>query len=290
MGKRKVFTKTDLSIPQVEHSHDATGNVVILPEVMPPTNTTVKFGRNTSNSRNFDFTRWYGAGIDPITYACQRQIERFLAGQEGALTVTTVVSYCKSGLRSFLDYCMLRATAFGRDLVLADVNRDLIDSYLSDLAGQRGLTTFPNCVYTKAKPVLLALGRRGLFPLVTSGDAATFPRNPFPNNKRKTKGETALSKLERQEFTVALRQAIRPIWTDNTPVTGDLLVFALLVVALHTGRNTTPLLEMDRDCLRPHPKDNAVFLVLWKRRGSKPAKWRYAPHRTPSAFWNLRPA
>ncbi len=64
---------------------------------MPPTNTTVKFGRNTSNSRNFDFARWYGAGIDPITYACQRQIERFLAGQEGALTVTTVVPTARVG-------------------------------------------------------------------------------------------------------------------------------------------------------------------------------------------------
>ncbi len=164
MGKRKVFTKTDLSIPQVEHSHDATGNVVILPEVMPPTNTTVKFGRNTSNSRNFDFARWYGAGIDPITYACQRQIERFLAGQEGALTVTTVVSYCKSGLRSFLDYCMLRATAFGRDLVLADVNRDLIDSYLSDLAGQRGLTTFRTASTRKPSPCFSPWDGEGYSP------------------------------------------------------------------------------------------------------------------------------
>ncbi len=272
MGKRKVFAKTDLNIPQVEHSHDATGNVVIPPKVMPPTNTKVEFGRNYTSSRNFDFARWYGAGIDPLTYACQRQIERFLAGQEGALAVTTVISYCKSGLRNFLDYCMLRATAFGRDLVLVDVNRDLIDGYLGHLARMGGSTTSQNSFYSKTKPVLLAFARRGLFPLVTSGDAATFPRNPFPNSNRKAKGETALSKRERQEFTLALRQAIRPIWIDNTPVTGELLVFALLVVALHTGRNATPLLEMGRDCLRPHPKDNTVFLVLWKRRGYNTSK------------------
>lgn len=34
MGKRKLFTKTDLSIPQVEHSRDAAGNVVVLPEAI----------------------------------------------------------------------------------------------------------------------------------------------------------------------------------------------------------------------------------------------------------------
>lgn len=123
MGKRKVFAKTDLSIPQVEHSHDAAGNVVILPEAIPPKNTTVEFGRSGSSIRRFDFARWYDSGIDPITYACQRQIERFLAGQDGDVTTRTVVGYCHSGLRNFLDCCVLRATAFGRDLALADVNR-----------------------------------------------------------------------------------------------------------------------------------------------------------------------
>ncbi|MCY1285338.1 hypothetical protein D9M69_350130 [compost metagenome] len=272
MGKRKFFAKTDLSIPQVEHSYDAAGNVVILPETIPPAHTVVEFGRNPSNSRRFDFARWYGAGIDPITYACQRQIERFLAGQDGTVEASTVASYCQDGLRHFLDYCVLRATAFSRDLGLADVDRDLIDGYLGQLAGPGIATTTQKNRYSKTRQVLLALGRRELIPLVASGDSATFPQNPFPNSNRKAKGETALSKRERQAFTVALRQAIKPIWAYDAPVTGELLVFALLVVALHTGRNTTPLLEMDRDCLRPHPKNNTVFLVLWKRRGYNTSK------------------
>jgi hypothetical protein len=152
------------------------------------------------------------------------------------------------------------------------VNRDLIDGYLGHLAGLGVTVTAQKTIYTQTKSALLALGRRGLIPLVTSGDAATFPRNPFPNSNRKYKGETALSKRERQAFAVALRQAIKPIWADNVSVTGELLAYALLIVALHTGRNTTPLLEMGRDCLRPHPKDNTVFLVLWKRRGYNTSK------------------
>lgn len=267
MAKRKVFAKTDIDIPQVEHNHDAAGNVIILPEAIPPTNTTVKLGRNTSNSRSFDFARWYDAGIDPITYACQRQVERFLAGQEGALTATTVACYCLGGLRNFLEYCVLRARAFNHDLALTDVNRDLIDGYLGHLAGLGGATTTQKTLYAHTKAVLVGLGRRGLIPLVASGDAATFPQNPFPNSNRKSKSETALSKSERQAFTSALRQAIKPIWDDDTPLTSELLSLALLVVALHTGCNKTPLLEMDRECLRPHPKDNTAFLVLWKRRG-----------------------
>lgn len=272
MGKRKVFTKTDLSVPQVEHSIDTAGNVVVLPEAIPPASTIIKFGRNTSSTRNFDFSRWYATGIDSITFACQRQIERFLAGQDGGVVVRTVVGYCVVGMRYFLEYCALRAAALSRNLALVDVTRDLIDGYLGYLTLRSRTTTFQKSVYTQTKPVLLALGRRGLLPLVISGDGATFPRNPFPKNNSKAKSETALSKRERQAFAMALRQAIRPLWTDNIAVTSELLAFALLVVALHTGRNTTPLVEMGRDCLRPHPKDNTVFLVLWKRRGYNTSK------------------
>ncbi|UZM13986.1 hypothetical protein LZV00_25835 [Pseudomonas kielensis] len=272
MGKRKVFVRTDISVPQVEHCHDAAGNIAIRPQSVPPKNTTIEIGRNTSKSRRFNFARWYGVGIDPITYACQRQIERFLAGQDGAITATTVASYCVNGLRNFLDCCVLRATAYGRDLLLSDINRDLIDGYLGHLAGLGVATTSQKALYTHTKPVLLALGRRGLITLTDSGDMATFPSTPFPNSNRKFKSEIAFSNRERQAFAAALRQAIKPIWTDGVTVTGELLAFALLVVALHTGRNNTPLLEMGRNCLRPHPKDDTVFLVLWKRRGYNTSK------------------
>ncbi|WP_339540137.1 hypothetical protein [Pseudomonas sp. RA_5y_Pfl1_P24] len=272
MGRRKIFTKTDLRIPNVEYSQDPTGNVIILPATIPPENTKVKFGRNASSSRSFDFARWYGTGIDAITHACQHQIERFVADQDGALATSTVTGYCTNGMRNFLDCCALRATAFGRDLTLSHVDRDLIDSYLGHLAGLGVATTTQKSIYTQTKPVLFALGRRGLIPLINSGDASTFPRNPFPNSNRKVKSETALTKRERQAFTIALRQAIEPIWAEDTPLTGELLAYALLVVALHTGRNATPLLEMDRDCLHPHPKDNTVFLMLWKRRGYNTSK------------------
>lgn len=272
MGKRKIFTKTDISIPQVEHYHDTEGNVVILPDVIPPIDTAVKFARSASATRSFEFARWYNAGIDSITYACQRQVERFLVGQDSQVEVSTVTSYCTNGMRNFLEYCVLRSTAFDRELTLADLNRDLIDGYLSHLASMGGETITQKSRYTHTKPLLLALGRRGLFPLISSGDVATFPNNPFPNSNRKTKGETALSQRERKIFAVALRKAIEPLWVDDAPVTGELLSLALLVVALHTGRNTTPLLEMSRDCLRAHPKDNLTFLVLWKRRGHNSSK------------------
>lgn len=269
MGKRKVFVKTDLSVPQVEYCCDGEGVVAISPEAIPPAVTLIEFERNASNRRYFEFAPWYGVGIDPITYACQRQIERFLARQDTNAQVSTITAYCRNGLSNLFDYCMLRSTTLNRELTLADVNRDLIDGYLAHLAGKGIETTGQSSIYIHTKPVLLALGRRGMFNLITKGDAATFPFNPFPRIGNKSKGETALNKRERQAFIVALRQALKPLWTPDVTVTSELLSYILLTVALYTGRNTTPLLEMSRDCLHPHPKDDTSFLVLWKRRGYK---------------------
>lgn len=266
MGKRKVFNRTDLSVPQVEHGRDSAGRIFVLPEAIPPATTTVDFGRNATRSRGFDFAPWYGIGFDSITYACQRQIERFLAGQEGRLEASTVASICKGGLRHFLNYMALRVTALRRGLTLDNIDRAVIDGFLGHLSGLGITTLSQRGHYTSTKSVLHALGRRGLISLVVTGDDATFPRNPFPNCG-KNKGEAPLPTRQRQALTTALRQAVVPIWHDDVPVTGELLAYALLTVALHTGRNTTPLLEMERNCLRTHPKDGSVFLILWKRRG-----------------------
>lgn len=272
MGKRKVYVRTDLSVPQVEHSLDQQGCVVAISEAIPTAKTVVAFGRNPTGSRSFDFAPWYGTGIDPITYACQRQIERFLAGQDTTVEVSTVVNYCYAGLRHFLDYLVLRATALGYELTLADIDRELIDGYLGHMTGQGVATTSQKRSYDCTKSVLQAVGRRGLITLIIAGDAATVPRNPFPNSNRKTKGETPLPKAQRQSFTAAVKQAVMPIWRDDVSLTSELLTYVLLIVALHTGRNTTPLLEMGRDCLRAHPKDNSTFLILWKRRGHNTSK------------------
>lgn len=267
MGRRKKFIKTDLSVPKVEFDLDQDGMVNILSQACPPSTTVVKFGLNAVAARNFDFAPWYNRKIDPITYACQRQIERFLVGLDSIVSRSTVSGYCYIGLRSFLEYCVIHAKSIQRNLTLNDINRNLIDGFIRHLAATKNTIPSQKSYYSHLKPVLISIGKRGIFTLETSGDTATFPRNPYPNCGRKIKGDTALSKRERQEFTAALRHAIKPIWNESTPLTSELLSFVLLAIALHTGRNTTPLLEMGRECLQPHPKDDTVFLVLWKRRG-----------------------
>lgn len=271
-GKRKVHRKTDLTVPMVEHRRESDGTAVIAPEAMPPAVTAVTFSPNPQRSRSFDFAPYYGHGIDEITYACQRQIERFLAKQDGERETSTVVAYATHGLATFLPYVMLRSAALRRPLTLTDLNREAINDYLSHLADRRVGRTAQKKRYDNVKSVLTAIGNRGLFPIVVAGDDRTFPASPFPNIAQHVKGEKPLSRKEREAFTAAVKTAVMPLFAGGVEVTSELLTYALLVVALHTGRNTTPLLEMVPDCLRPHPKENTMFLVLWKRRGHNTSK------------------
>lgn len=85
-------------------------------------------------------------------------------------------------------------------------------------------------------------------------------------------GAKPLPKAQRQALVRALRDAVLPLFHPDAVLDGYLLTAALFLVALHTGRNTTPLLEMTTDCLWSHPKAGMQFLVLFKRRGNSTSK------------------
>ncbi len=266
MAKRKLFIKTDLTIPKVEHVRR--GEAIEIPVgLIPPVESAVFFVNESLARARFDFAEWYGAGIDQITYACQRQVERFLAKQDAELSSATILSYCQQGLRYFLEYLVVVRAAVGRDLYLTDISRSVIDSYIAALGvGDYSLYT-QRSRYLHTKSVLKALCARGLIIEIIGGDNATFPSNPFSGTDARKRGHKPFSQSERKQVARAIKDAIRPLFSADVEVTADLLAYALLIVALHTGRNTTPLLEMRRDSLKPHPKADTSFLVLFKRRG-----------------------
>ena len=268
MGRKKIFPKVELSIPIVEYIQDPNGQIVITPDTIPPLKTLIRFPAegNASSARSFDFEKWYGVGADEVVYSCQRQIERFLETHDKDKSVASVASYCTNGINKFFDYLALCSTAEKRVFKLKDVNRQLIDGFLIFLNDGKTSVVTQSTRFQATKTVLSELGKRGLIHLIKTGDMATFPRNAFPKIHQKRKGESPVSKIQRQAFSAAVKTATLPIFQEGAQPTRELLSYALLTVALHTGRNTTPLLEMTTECLRPHPKDKLEFLVVYKRR------------------------
>ncbi len=267
MGRKKIFAKTYISIPEVHPSVKFTNpNIEELVN-----NPSIQLPPNNFERRSLSFGNWYGGRIDAITYICQVQTLRFLAKQDAELALPTIVSMYDSATK-FLDFAQLHAESVNIVLRAEDINNEMVRGFLNYLPSYGITTTSQKLIYSHLKSLLLPLGRRGVFTLVAHGISKTFPSNPFPNSNKLGKGALPLAKFEKKQTIKALRAAILPIWDDEQPLTSHLLAYCLLIVAFHTGRNTTPLREMTSECLIPHPKDNTYFLSLWKRRGHNTSK------------------
>lgn len=269
--RRKHFPRVEAKIPSVVRHISSALRRHKPGDPFPPTKTWVNFPAegNASGARRFDFAQYYGRGIDDIAYACHQQVDRFLSTHDGDLAIATIVAYCQTGLARFLDFLRHRSVALNRTLVLADLDRDLIDDFLATLDDGRLATTSQRGIYKSVKAVLLPMCKRGAIRWVRSGDDATFPTNPFPGSDRKHRGASPMTRAEKRAFNVAIKKNVLPVLHGSEPATSEQLALALLVVALHTGRNTTPLLELDVDCLIRHPKPGLSFLLVHKRRGGR---------------------
>ncbi|HHT0344205.1 TPA: hypothetical protein ACTW5G_005440 [Klebsiella variicola subsp. variicola] len=263
MGKRKLFIQTTLEAANF-FSHEKSFNIP-----SRPSTGLVFFPDNPTTNRSFDFSPWYGVGIDDITGEWQRQIERFLAGMDNQVSTTTVVNYCYIAGRNFLDFMALSSQSSKKEITLLDIDRNTINGFLHFLYQRNISTLSQRAIYSACRSVLKAIGLRGKIKITLRGkpDLLTFPINPFPGSNRRARGESPLPQHQRLAFSIALREATKPLMSLQIAPGPDLLSYVLLSIALHTGRNTTPLLELSCNCLIPHPRQGLMFLQLNKRRG-----------------------
>lgn len=258
MKKRKDFNQNQLA-PVT----DQDGVVVTMPILKSgiPENKVVSFPKNYGGVRNYDFNRHYGRGFDPITSAIQQTIGIILS--ESVVTPSSVSSYCSGGLKSFADYLTIYTQTLGRDLALSDIRIELIEGYIQHLKMHYLNGSTAKNIYSHIKPVLIKMLQMGWV------ERFEFPKNPFPNSNRKQNGQTAFSKAERKRVAHALRVDVSHILQKSKSLTGYELTIFVLAIALRSGMNTTPLLEMTTDSIQAHPlKENRKLLVLYKRRGN----------------------
>ena len=98
---------------------------------------------------------------------------------------------------------------------------------------------------------------------------ALLPANPFPMNAKVTRGETSLSQAEMQKLATALKADLIAIHHGRfVGLESEAIAALMLIIGMRSGINTTPLLEMKRDCLDPHPfMPNLMLVKTFKRRG-----------------------
>lgn len=246
--------------------------VSIVDQMIPsnPANTVVSFPESASSIRTADFGPFYGQGYDDITAACHRTLEKLVAESVKttgkSLSLTTIVGYWNSGFRYFAPFLSLLHAASEECLTMADLNADTIKQFLQYLRNEPIEYGAQKNYFTATKSLLRACHRFGFWP---EADMTTvWPRNPFPNLNKRTKSQKALTKNEKRLLIKALRIEMERIVAHSEPLTNYDLTVCVLSIALSTGMNVTPILELVADCVQPHPlKANLRLLVSFKRRG-----------------------
>lgn len=257
MRKRKDFNQSLLA-PVA----DQNGEVITTPvlEGIPESKRISFSKKNTLNYRSYDFTSFYEKGFDTITSAVQQSIEIMLS--ESVVETTTLVSCCKK-FSKFANYLAICSQVLQRELVLSDITVELIEHYIQHLKIHYPNRSSGKGLYTELKTILVKMQRLGWL------DRFDFPKNPFPSSNSQSKGQKAFSKAERIRVVYALKDDASKILKKNEPLNSYELTILLLSIALRSGMNTTPLLEMTTDSIKDHPlKEDRKLLVLYKRRGS----------------------
>ncbi|EFE7253760.1 integrase [Escherichia coli] len=189
------------------------------------------------------------------------------------LSPTTLQALCRSGLPRWFHYLDARVDS-GQSAVryLADIQGDTLEAYAVWLlhcpartASGRHSYSGSRTLYSQCKSILLECINLGM----CSRDC--LPDNPFPDSNRAQIPHRPYSRNEMRRLLAALATDLAQIRRGEfRGAQSERLLVYILLIAAKTGRNPTPLFELRRDALQPHPlkPDTHALLMTYKRRGN----------------------
>lgn len=218
---------------------------------------------NPRNHNLIDLRPWLERGFDHWVWAMAIVLKARL--DSGHYSVATIVSFASNGIKVFLPY--LTENQIGAmptrpsEIELADVKR-----YIGWLRLKYPNGSTAKNYYSAFKSVMVGLIDYGF---IDTSPEDLLPANPFPMNGSATRGEPPLSQTEMQRLATALKADLIAIHHKRFPgLESEAIVVLLLLIGMRSGINATPLLEMKRGCLEPHPfMPNLMLVRTFKRRG-----------------------
>lgn len=251
MARAKDYkAKTPAIAIDLAADSDATGAIVALPP-------------NPQNHNIIDLRPWLGHGFDDWVWAAATVLKARL--HSGHYSVASIVSFASNGMKIFLPYLVGNqggiAPSRPSDMTATDVAR-----YIAWLRLKYPNGSTAKNYYSAFKSVLVGLMDYGF---IDQSHDVLLPANPFPMNGATTRGENPLSQSEMERLAAALKLDLIAIHHGRfRGLNSEAIVVLMLIIGMRSGINTTPLLEMKRDCLGPHPfMPNLMLLRTFKRRG-----------------------
>jgi hypothetical protein len=261
-----LFKKQSVTTPMIDASSNQSSVRPINPVINFP-----GLGSEAGNGRNYDMLKHYGKGFDDMTNRVFYTVKTLLKNSKDG-TERSKFDLLTAGYKHLCDYLVIWHHTLSRELTHEDITPEVIEGFKGHLLGSGVSYTSQKVRYTKVKSLLTAMRKHNYWPVSKEVYDNTFPKNPYPkSNKRGGKGARPFSEHEKRQLVVALKQALKPIYDTNRikPLTSYELTICILAIAMQTGINTSPLLNMTTDSLSDHPlKSNRKLLTVYKARGN----------------------
>lgn len=232
MPRSKNYRATRLAAPTHPPADEPFDPVIELPE-------------NPKNHRKLDLRPYMGHGFDAWVKAFA-SVLRSLMGS-GNFTVSSIVSLYSNGIKHFMPFLIDGPLHFPPKtpdrLSAYDLNRYVARLKLRYPNG----STAKNC-YAALKTVLAGLADYGL---IHTALEELLPANPFPKSEITLSGEKPLTPAEMDRLASAAKSDLIAIHQGRFEgPDSEAMGVLILIIAMRTGINATPLMEMGRDCLR----------------------------------------
>jgi hypothetical protein len=246
-----------------DYKTKASGIATDLTADLGATDATVALPPNPRNQNLIDLRPWLGRGFDEWVWAAITVLKARL--HSGNYSAATIVSFASNGIKVFLPYLTDNHVG-GMPIRPSDMGSADVTRYVAWLRLKYPNGSTAKNYYSAFKSVMVGLKDYGF---IDQPHEAFLPANPFPMNAKVTKGETSLSQAEMQKLATALKADLIAIHHGRfDSLESEAIVALMLIIAMRSGINTTPLLEMKRDCLGPHPfMPNLMLVRTFKRRG-----------------------
>lgn len=263
MPRKKAYVETAVpaSIPTVSGQTPASGTPgkLVFSDILGPPS-------RPNMPRSVDLSGRLGRGVDPWVAAALQTLTRLLAS--GVCSPKTA---CAKGdaMKLFLDFLTLGRPEplVAEPALLKPLHVTQFADWMQRRGEARALRKDSVRVqFHQCKTVLAEMMAQGVIP----ADPTKFfpPRSHLPNGNSEDRGERALSDAEFERLAVAVKQDLSDVHHGRlTLYASDAMANRFLVVAMRTGGNTRPLLDLGRDALLPGLLPGTMRLRLVKQRG-----------------------
>lgn len=225
-----------------------------------------------------DLSAWMARGVDQWVWATISSLIHLLRG--GTRAPVSITDYGRA-MKKFFEFL-----SHGRPHVLVSEPAVLaplhIAQFIAWLRRRQASNGFSaettRSVYKGVKTVLVAMMDLGV---IKADPNSFFPASALPHGNTSPTSAQPYSDAEQERIALALKADLVDIHHGRIHLNGsNVMTTYYLIVAMRSGANLTPLLEMERDDLKPGLLPGTRYLQLRKHRGGKVIRRLAGPTQT----------